>query len=59
MGKHGGKRAGAGRPPVLRSPTLIVLRLEERDAARLAAAAEKRGATVSELLRSLIRRFLR
>ena len=58
-GKRGGKRPGAGRPPILKNPVRYILSLERSDIEDLEEIAEQRGESIASLVRSAVRAFLR
>ena len=52
--KHGGKRAGAGRPPKFDHPVVVRATIEAAEKAQLDAYLERAGLSQSELIRALI-----
>ena len=54
----GGRREGAGRPQVLKEPVDRWVRLEREDAEAAEKLAEKRGISLSELMRRALRSYL-
>ena len=58
-GQRGGYRPGAGRKPEFRDRVLRSVSFERDELARLDAVAKHRGVTVSVLIRSAIRSYIR
>lgn len=57
MGKHGGKREGAGRPKIndgTEKSVQIAFRVTEHQKKLIAAKAEKQGLTISQYLLKLV-----
>jgi macrodomain Ter protein organizer (MatP/YcbG family) len=57
MSPKGGPRKGSGRPRVFLESRNLVIRVDTRLHERLSALAEKRGTTVSEMVRPLLERL--
>ena len=55
----GGRRTGAGRPPVLDDPVDRWIRLERTDAEAAEELAANRGISLSELMRRVLRSYLK
>lgn len=58
-GTWGGRRKGAGRPPVLGDPVDRWIRLERTDAEAAEELAANRGISLSELMRRALRSYLK
>jgi hypothetical protein len=56
--KHGGRRPGAGRKPVLDDPAGLFVSLEREHLEALQAEAAEAGITVPELVRRLVAKHL-
>ena len=56
-GQHGGRRKGAGRPPTMKDPVMLSLRVERGLFDTLGELAGDRG--VSAYVRELLRRHVR
>jgi predicted HicB family RNase H-like nuclease len=54
MSPKGGPRKGSGRPRVFRESRNLIIRVEVELHERLSALAEKKGTTVSEMVRPLL-----
>ena len=57
--QHGGKRPGAGRPPLLEDPVRFILSLERRDVEALEEIAVERGQSIASLVRRAVAAFLK
>jgi hypothetical protein len=55
---RGGRREGAGRPPVLKDPTQRWVNFERRDLGRGERRARAEGISFAELVRKALRRYL-
>ncbi len=55
----GGRREGAGRPAVLKNPVDRWIRLEQEDAEAAGKLAAKRRISLSELMRRVLRGYLK
>ena len=58
-GKHGGKRAGAGRPSILEDPVRFLVSFERRDIEALEEIADDQDRSVTSLVRQAVSAFLR
>ena len=58
-GARGGRRKGAGRKPVLKSPVRLTTFLEEAALNKLRSEAEAKDISVGELLRSVVATHLK
>ncbi len=59
MGKRGGKRPGAGRPPTLNDPVRFIMTIERSEIDALEAIARERGQSIASLVRSAVTAYLR
>ena len=58
-GKHGGKRAGAGRPATLEDPIRFLVSFEKRDIEALEEIADDQDRSVASLVRQAVSAFLK
>ncbi len=57
--RHGGKRAGAGRPRLLRNPVRVALDLERSEVKTLTKIAEKQDRSLASVIREAVGAFLK
>ena len=55
----GGKRTGAGRPRIMKSPKRLIVDIEQTDLSALRALASERGTSVPHLVRRAVSQYLR
>ncbi len=55
---RGGARPGSGRPKLVQDPVKLAVEFERPDVEALRALAEKRGASLADLLRRALRQYL-
>ncbi len=58
-GKRGGKRPGAGRPPILNDPVRFIMTFERTEIDALEEIARERDQSIASLVRSAVTAFLR
>ncbi len=59
IGKRGGKRPGAGRPPTLNDPVRFLVTFESAEIDALEEIARERGQSIASLVRSAVTALLR
>ncbi len=57
--RHGGKRAGAGRPRLFRDPVRVALDLERSEVKTLTKIAEKQDRSLASVIREAVGAFLK
>ncbi len=58
-GKRGGKRPGAGRPPILKDPVRFIMSIERTEIEALEEIAQERDLSIASLVRSAVTAYLR
>ena len=56
--QHGGRRRGAGRPPTLRDPIMLNVRIDGEVFDHLGQLADAAGQSLSEYVRRLLKRHI-